>query len=164
MSYEFALIGGEQNSYIFQTVNRVIYEIKFTPTPYLFGNESAFSLYTYEFSIIVADSPTGSSPAFDDRTSYTIAAIFTHFYDRSNELITIYICDSSDGRQLTRQRKFNYWFYFFVKDDFVKYDGIIRDIDGQKYPVAIILKEQNPFKAQIISDFIAIIGGYNIGK
>ncbi len=27
-----------------------------------------------------------------------------------------------------------------------------------------ILKEENPFKVKIISDFIAIIGGYNTGK
>jgi len=164
MNYEFAFIGGIQNCYTFQTVNQVVYEIKFTPTPYLFGEDSFFAPYTYEFSILVADNPTENNPTFDDRTSYTVASIFTDFYERSNELITVYICDSSDGRQLIRQRKFNYWFYFFVNDDFVKYDDIIRDVDGQKYPVTIILKEQNPFKAKIIGDFIALIGGYNTGK
>jgi len=138
--------------------------VKFKPTPYLFGEESVFAPYTFEFSIVVAESPTDKSPAFDDRTSYTIATIFTDFYQRSSELITIYICDSSDGRQLIRQRKFNYWFYFFVNDDFVKYDDVIRDVDGQKYPVAIILKEQNPYKTQIITDFIALISGYAEGK
>ena len=82
----------------------------------------------------------------------------------SNELIIIYICDSSDGRQLIRQRKFNYWFYFFVQEDFVKYDDTIHNIGGESYPVTIILKEQNPYKIQIISDFITAISGYNSEK
>ena len=164
MNYEFEFIGGSQNSYTFQTVNLIIYEIKFTPTPYLFGENSPFASHVYEFSIIVADNPTDTNPAFDDRTSPTIAAIFTAFYERSNELIIIYICDSSDGRQLIRQRKFNYWFYFFVQEDFVKYDDTIHDIGGESYPVTIILKEQNPYKIQIISDFITAISGYNSEK
>ncbi|MBO0933714.1 DUF6169 family protein [Fibrella aquatilis] len=164
MNYEFAYVSGTQNSYTFQTTKLVVYEIKFTHTPYLFGEDSLLAPYVYEFSIIVADNPTGLNPVFDERTSHTVAAIFTHFYEQSDELITIYICDSSDGRQLTRQRKFNYWFYYFVKDDFVKYDDIIRDADGEKYPVSLILKERNPYKSQIVSEFIAIISGYNSDK
>ncbi|AUD05438.1 hypothetical protein GCM10028818_53470 [Spirosoma horti] len=164
MNYEFDFMGGSENSYVFQTINRIVYEVKFIPTPYLFDEASPFASYVYEFSILVADNPTDLEPIFDERTSYTVAAIFTEFYEQNDALITIYICDSSDGRQLTRQRKFNYWFYFFVKDDFVKYDDIIRNIDGEKYPVALILKEQNPYKAQIIGEFIAIISGYNSDK
>ena len=164
MNYAFAFIGVPQNSYTFQTTKLLIYEVKFTHTPYLFGEESPMAPHTYEFSIIVADNPTDSDPAFDERTSHTVAAIFSHFYDQKDELVTIYICDSSDGRQLTRQRKFNYWFHFFVKDDFVKYDDVIRDPNGDKYPVSLILKETNPYKAQIISEFIAIISGYSSDK
>lgn len=164
MNYEFAYIGGPKNSYTFQTIGLIIYEIKFTPTPYLFGENSLLGSHIYEFSIIVADNQTARNPAFDERTSHTIAAIFTHFYERSDEYITIYICDSSDGRQLTRQRKFNYWFYYFVKNDFVKYDDTIRDSAGEKYPVSLILKDQNPYKAQIISEFIALVSGYNLDK
>ncbi len=164
MSYDFAIVGGAFNSYTFQTANLIIYEVKFKPTPYLLGESSSFAPHVYEFSIIVADNPTAANPAFDDRTSHTIAAIFTSFYNRSDELIIIYICDSSDGRQLTRQRKFNSWFYSFVEEDLVKYDDILRDVDGEKYPVALILKEQNPYKAEIISEFIALISGYNVGK
>ena len=89
MNYEFEFIGGSQNSYTFQTVNLIIYEIKFTPTPYLFGENSPFASHVYEFSIIIADNPTDTNPAFDDRTSPTIAAIFTAFYERKYLAINI---------------------------------------------------------------------------
>ena len=51
-----------------------------------------------------------------------------------------------------------------MEDDFAKYDDVIRDADGEKYPVALILKEENPHKARIIADFIAVISGYTVGK
>ena len=80
MSYEFVLIGGLQNSYLFQTINLIVYEIKFIPTPYLFGENSPFSPNVFEFSITVAENPANTNPAFDNRTPHTIAAIFTDLF------------------------------------------------------------------------------------
>jgi hypothetical protein len=162
--YEFTFQGGINNSYLFETTNEVFYEIKFTPTPYLFENEPILSTNTYEFSIIVVYNPQGVSPVFDPKTSLTIAAIFTEFYEKNDKLITIYICDSSDGRQMVRKRKFDYWFQFFVKDDYVKYNDIIIDLNGERFPVSLIIKSENPHKSLIISSFIKIIEGYNTNK
>ena len=80
--YEFEFRGGRSNSYFFETDKEIFYEVRFTPTDYLF-NEVLFNENTYEFSIIVADNPTSKNPIFDARTSYTIAGIFRDFYEQS---------------------------------------------------------------------------------
>ncbi|WP_416233524.1 DUF6169 family protein [Arcicella sp. LKC2W] len=119
---------------------------------------------TYEFSIIVADNPTSKNPIFDARTSYTIAGIFRDFYEQSDEYLTIYICDSSDERQLVRHRKFRQWFLYFTNDDFLKMDAIIEDENHQLFPVSIIFKEKNPYKVEISTAFLKLIESYNRGK
>ena len=55
--YEFEFRGGINNSYFFETDKEIFYEVRFTPTDYLFDNK-LFDQYTYEFSIIVSDNPT----------------------------------------------------------------------------------------------------------
>lgn len=39
MNYQFIFDGGTDNSYFFETNSGIIYQIKFKPTPYLFGND-----------------------------------------------------------------------------------------------------------------------------
>lgn len=98
------------------------------------------------------------------RTSNTIASIFRNFYEKNDEYVTIYICDSSDQRQLVRYRKFRQWFLYFTNDDFLKIDAIIKDEDHQLFPVSIIFKEANPYKVEISAAFLKLIDGYNGGE
>ena len=161
--YEFEFRGGINNSYFFETDKEIFYEVRFTPTDYLFDNK-LFDQYTYEFSIIVSDNPTHKNPTFDIRTSHTIASIFRNFYEKSDKYLTIYICDSSDQRQLIRHRKFQQWFLYFTNDDFLKMDAIIKDENHELFPVSIIFKETNPYKIEISAAFLKLIEGYNRGK
>ena len=161
--YEFEFRGGKSNSYFFETDKELFYEVRFTLTDYLFDNV-LFDENTYEFSIIVSDNPTNKNPVFDVRTSYTIAEIFKGFYEQSDEYLTIYICDSSDKRQLVRHRKFRQWFLYFTNDDFLKMDAIIKDEKQEQFPVSIIFKESNPYKIEISTAFFKLIESYNKGK
>jgi hypothetical protein len=162
--YNFSFWGGVNNTYSFQTQNGVVYEVKFKPTPYLFGEESLFAPYTHELVIEVADNPTGRRPIFDAKVSRTVASIFEDFYLSSNEYLTIYICESADKRQNIRKTKFDRWFEHFAPEDYNKYDAGIKESSGEIYPVSLILKDRNPHKAAIIVAFIEIIAGYNQDK
>lgn len=161
--YEFVFEGGKINAYTFQTEAGIAYVVSFKPTPYLFDN-TLYAENTYELSITVAVNPTGRSPVFDTKVSRTVAAVFEDFYLSSDEYLTIYICETADKRQNIRKTKFDRWFEHFAPVDYNKYDAGIKDSAGDVYPVSLILKDRNPYKAAIIVAFTEIIAGYNQDK
>jgi Family of unknown function (DUF6169) len=163
-NYNYTFLGQKDNVYSFQTLNGVTYEVKFRPTPYLFGEDSIFASYSFELIIEVAANPTGKSPVFDTKVSRTVASIFEEFYLNSDQNITIYICESADNRQNIRKTKFDRWFQHFAPMNYSKFDDHFKDSSGEIYPVSLILKDTNPNRSTIISEFISIISGYNVGK
>ena len=164
LKYDFTFIGSELNSYLFKTQTEITYEIRFTPTPYLFGEDSSYAADTFELSMLVSYNPTGRTPPFDRLTARTLAAIFEDFYLRSADTITLYICASHDGRQVLRQQLFHRWFYYFVRDDYAKVDEVIRDSAGVVYPLSLIIKKKNPRRSQIFEAFMQATLGYNVDK
>ncbi len=161
--YDFNFIGGDKNSFTFQTVHKLTYEITFKPTFCLFGEDSSFAPYTFEFSIILVDNPADKLPQLDKAILPTIASIFADFFEKAPDTIAIYICDSSDGRQLIRHKKIDTWFYYY-KHIFVKIDSQFLQKYGTIYPVSLIIKEYHPFRTQIFDEFLNVVNGYNAGK
>jgi hypothetical protein len=97
----------------------------------------------------------------DKRIPFTIVSIILNFYQCSNNNVCIYICDSSDKRQLSRARKFNYWFKYFNPGGFIQMTEVLKDIDGVEYPIGMILKVKNPFRGQIVEAFANLVSEYN---
>jgi hypothetical protein len=54
MQYKYEFIGGLNNSFIFETVNKIVYEIKFKPSDYINLFDAEVSKYIFEFIIKVA--------------------------------------------------------------------------------------------------------------
>ena len=163
-TYKFSFLGDNENAYLFETTIGIIYQVKFTPTPYLFGEGSFYGERTFELSLLVGHNPTGRPPVFDRKTARTLAAVFSDFYQRSDETITLYICASDDGRQLLRQRLFHRWFDYFDRDDYNRVDAAFRDSSGATYPVTLILKQANPYGPEIAAQFLRVINGYGPEK
>ena len=150
-SYEFEFVGGQQNSYSFSTYDTIRYEIKFVPSAYLFIDYVDHPVDAYEMVIAVADNPTGGRLPADALTEPTIRAIFYDFF-RSKEHVIIYICDSSDGRQEARMRKFTLWYYKNIGPDMFKMDA--RLPDGERYTLLSgILSTKNPYFSQFVELF-----------
>lgn len=162
-AYEYNFIGGEKNSYSFETIHQLTYEITFKPTPYLFGESSPFAPHTFEFSIILVNNPAKKLSPLDKAILPTVASIFADFFENAPDTIAIYLCDSSDGRQLIRHKKFDAWFYYY-EHIFVKIDSGFKETDGTEYPVSLIIKETHPFRTQIFDQFLDVVRGYNVGK
>jgi hypothetical protein len=158
MSYQYLFAGGSGNSYFFETVNKIVYEIKFKPSPYLF-TDNEFSELIYEFVITVTVNDTGKNPPLDNQVSDTIAEIFSEFYYAKTKNVCIYICDSSDNRQDIRRKKFDQWFYKYQNDSFLKLDEILVDSNQNRYPVSMIIRKTNPYIKEIITAFIALSEG-----
>lgn len=165
MSYEFEFRGNLNNSYGFETDLGVVYEVKFRPTNYLLGDETTpYANSIFEFIIEIAYNPLGKNPPFDKLISGTIAAIIKDFYFKKDQSICIYICDSSDGKQELRRRKFNDWFYANDQYGLIKIDEKIKDSKGNSYPISLIIQRDNPYFIEIIDGFRQLAIQYNAGK
>jgi Family of unknown function (DUF6169) len=112
----------------------------------------------------VLENPTETLPIFDKKTSITIANIFEQFYQNLQDAIIVYICDSSDGRQMIRHRKFNAWFNEYNIDKFTKQDCILKEQTGISNPMSLIIRKEHPFNYQIMEEFKIVIDGYNASK
>lgn len=157
MGYQFLFEGGIQNSYYFETQMGLIYEIRFKPTPYLFGNEmQTIANNVFEFGILMQFNPSLKFPSEDKKIGATVVAIFIDFYNRIGNAVSIYICDSSDGKEFIRKRKFDSWFSEFNDEIFLKIDEMILDKNNNKFPISLIIGKDNPFRHQIIDAFIQI--------
>ena len=158
MQYKYDFIGGLNNSYVFETYKGIIYEIKFKPSTYINLFSKEVSEFIFEFVIKVAVNETGKNPTLDKLVSETIAEIFKEFLLKHKNNIALYICDSSDVRQEARRRKFNQWVDLFKGDEFLKFDTAIKENLKITYHSSLIIRDDNPYKMQIIEAFI------NLGK
>ena len=68
------------------------------------------------------------------------------------ENAVIYVCDSSDGRELLRKRKFDFWFRKYDDGTIIKIDGHIAIEDFHIYNTILIHKD-NPLKNKFIEAF-----------
>jgi Family of unknown function (DUF6169) len=102
--YEITIDVDNANSYLFVTDHLIVYQVYFKHSPNYLFKGSAYAHYVYEFVIAVLENPTDTLPIFDKRTSITVANIFEQFYQNLQDAIIVYICDSSDGRQLIRHQ------------------------------------------------------------
>lgn len=160
--YKFEYVGGQSNSYVFETTNKVIYQIKFQPTPYLFPEYPDLGQDIFELVIDVIYSPVGKvSP--DTFIPATIAAICEDFVN-SKERILLYICETADARHLARVRKFDAWFREFNDFHFVKIDANFPDTNNITYYISLIFRWKHPQRHIIMDEFDLLGQRYNTIK
>lgn len=129
--YEYTFIGGNQNVYSFSTADSIDYNVKFVPSTYLFDAYPELDIEVFEMIISVADNPTGG------RITNEKQAI-------------IFVCDSSDGRQKARSRKFSTWFQNRqTGTDMGKIDRLIIDGDRFIYLSLILFRKHPQFKTVV---------------
>jgi hypothetical protein len=164
MQYKYEFIGGLNNSFVFETVSKIVYEIKFKPSSYINLFDKNVSEYIFEFIIKVAINETGKNPPLDVYVSETIAAIFKEFLTKHNFNIALYICDSSDGRQELRQKKFDEWYDKYNDATFAKMNEILFDSEGNRFLITMILQNKNPRRIEIIDAFLKLADDNNTEK
>ena len=89
--------------------------------------------------------------ALDERTGLTIVEIVKRFLESLEDAV-VYVCDSSDGRELLRKRKFDLWFRKYDDGTVIKVDGHISVPDFTIYN-AILIHKDNPKKNRFIEVF-----------
>lgn len=84
MAYNFIFLGGENNSYFFETDFSIVYEIKFKASDYLFFSlDESISKNVFEFVIDRAYNPNKTKTPLDPKIGSTISHIFNDFFERN---------------------------------------------------------------------------------
>jgi Family of unknown function (DUF6169) len=161
--YNYRIDESDVNTYLFETSHQIGYAIKFKPTGYIFEGY-VWSYYCYEYIIEVKYNPTDKNPPLDISFSLTVASIFNDFFKDKENVVT-YICDTADGKELARFRKFSIWFNKFNTDLFLKIDKSFWDVkQNTTYYNSLIIRQDNPYKEEIIEAFEDLIGGFEEDK
>lgn len=161
--YKFKIDESDNTTYLFETVHKIGYAIKFKPTGYIF-EEYIWSYYCYEYVIEVWLNPTDKTPPLDNSISLTIANIFIDFFQEKEKVVT-YICDTADGKEVARFRKFNIWFNRFNTNFFIKVDKSFYDLKlDTTYYNSLIIRQDNPYKDEVIEAFEDLISSFEDDK
>lgn len=147
--YEFERSG---NSFTFITASGTPYVVFFKSTNYLFEEGTPYANHTYELVLEIIDDDIKNLP-IDNRVGETVAGIIKDFILSETNAVTLYICDSSDGKQLVRLRKFNMWFEKYNQGLLVKIEQELKDSSGTIFPIALFLLADNPYRGEIFVQF-----------
>ena len=101
----------------------------------------------------------------DERTGRTVIEIVKGFLTKRGKVV-VYVCDSADGRELLRKRKFDQWFRKYDDGSVIKIDGHINVPDVDIYN-AILIHKDNSQKNKFIEAFnqnTAILAILNCAK
>ena len=154
--YKYTFAGGDFNSYYFTTIDGVIYEIEFVPSTDVFYAYPDIGVDVFEMTISVVDNPTGGRLPADPLSAPTIFAIFEDLFLPKRHAI-VFICDSSDGRERARHRRFGAWFYnkTMSTDLLAKIDRTITD--GSQYILlSLIMSRRHPQLSRIVDIFMQL--------
>lgn len=138
--YEIMLVDGD---FTFCTDLNIHYSVSFTEEMELGGCCS--------YQIIIRKIEDTRSP-HDPKVETTILAIVNEFF-RSNLEILLYLCDSSDGREASRNRLFMHWFEKNAEPGRFTIKQAHTEIEGQGIFIAIIVENRNPKLKAITEEF-----------
>ena len=156
--YIFVIDEDDSGTFAFETDYELVYEVRFKNSGYIFAGDKDLETNTFELIIRLVSATIGRTNPSDSRIAATIAEIVKSFMARTERVI-IYICDSSDLRQVARARKFDGWYEFYRGIDFIKINRNIADPSGDVYLTALIMRHDNPFKVKIFEAFDRLTSG-----
>ena len=88
----------------------------------------------------------------DPKVELTVLAIIYEFF-RSNQHVLLYICDTSDGKESSRNRLFLYWFEKHAEPNRFTICTAHAQIEDEVVYAAIIVDNRNPRVNEITADF-----------
>ena len=133
--------------YYFQTKHGAIYKIGFM------NDDTIWESGAYQF-IIVNENNTPSPNDFKLRE--TILCIIENFF-KANPEILLYLCETGDGKQTSRNRLFVRWFKEYAKKYLYYFDTVEIEADGIENFAAIIVQKATPNLNEIVRVFNHVV-------
>ena len=148
----------QTNDYRFETDNGLFYSVKFTDGSFYFADLPTH-IPVFEVSISTISLGDYFSAPKDPRVELTIVEIFRTFF-LIHENSIIYICDNLDQKQAARHRKFDMWFRRHTGKELEKYDTHFI-VESVEIYASLILHANNPYKEELVGDFLSQVDEYN---
>lgn len=138
-SYDFAHNGGADNLYAFATDNKIIYEVRFKPSGYLFDDDQPFVDSILEMVLLPVKADVEKEKLLDEKIPATVADILVHFFTQKEKVI-LYVCEDNDNRGAVRSRKFIQWFETYKVENIFKFNFTITDGKESYYNRLVAMK------------------------
>ncbi|GAB3884063.1 DUF6169 family protein [Spirosoma agri] len=151
------------DDYVFVTDDGRTYSVSFVEQPFFNRSDFIFSDSTFEVFLRLEKSP----PAYftDPKIGATVTAILQNFIEKDPSRIVFFTCDTADGRQLARFRKFSSWFSensdgnYFKLEDSVTYLAL-----DKQFLITLIMRNDNQNIVDIVSSFVQLTNVLRLRK
>lgn len=138
-------------SFMFETKHGVVYSAGFMQDV-SFLSEGVYQFYLVNLS--------GKTIGRDDDISETVRVVIEEFFTHK-EVVMLYICDTADGRQASRDRLFRAWFYSFEENESYTLHTEGMMIDNVRYLSSVLLRKDHPLYMKVLSAFHNFITEHN---
>ncbi len=133
----------DDSVFAFTTKHGISYTASFV------ADVSFFDEGVYQFFLTKTSGKKGRK---DDDISETVKVIIEEFFAHE-EAVMLYICDTADGRQASRDRLFRAWFYSFEESESFTLHTEGMMIDNVRYLSSILLRNDHPLYLQVLGAF-----------
>lgn len=133
--------------YYFRTKHGAIYKIGFM------DDDSIWERGACQF--IIVNENNAPSPN-DPKLRETVFCIIEDFF-RANPEILLYLCETGDGKQASRNRLFIRWFREYAKKHLYYFNTVEMVADGVENFAAMIVQRSNPKLYEIIEVFNHVV-------
>lgn len=131
MTYKILASNLDSNEFYFSTSENIIFRITVEEV----SDDAIHSLKWFDIAPVNAE-----NPPFDNVVAITVARFIKDYINQNNCSI-VFTCDTSDGRESSRFKKFDSWYQKYNDGSFLKYDKIIiNKTTKKKHYTSIILK------------------------
>ncbi len=137
--------------FVFTTKHGVTYSTGFVP------DTSFFESGVFQFFLLTTSPRT---VRVDKDVFETVRAIIEEFFAQK-EPVMLYICDTADKRQASRDRLFRIWFHTYILNDAYTMYNEQMTLDNVRYFSSIILRKDHPLHNKVICLFHDYITRHN---
>lgn len=150
--YPYFLI---ENTYYFFTSDGRTYSVDFVEQSFFNDNVFPYANSTFQLFLRLEKAPPAYST--DPKIGITVTAIIQDFVDKDPLRILFFTCDTADGRQVARFRKFTTWFLWYHNGNFARYDETITYTSGKKqFLITLLIRVDNPYKSSILQSYFTL--------
>lgn len=133
-----------ESRFIFETDTNIHYVVSFDKEDMILGGCETYQLILQNVEHV--------RPPHDPKVQKTVLAIIDEFF-RSNMKVLLYICDTSDGKEDSRNRLFLRWFEKYAEPGRFTICNAHANVEGEVVYAAIIVENRNPKLKEIMEDF-----------
>ncbi len=137
------------DDYTFTTDDGRVYSVSFSEQP--FYGEDDFLYAAHIFQVLLSLEYGTQVSGNDPKIGRTVVAIVRQFLADDISRSLFFTCDTADGRQLARFRKFSMWFAQYSDGSFFKLDDkLILRATGHEFIITTLVNKKNPHALSIL--------------